>query len=109
KGRYRQLSAGHPPYGNRQTVGGLASFVNLVFCGIPPTAPHPGRLGTIPDVTITGEAHSCRCSHTSTNSSTLTSVKPTSIPYDGKIGPSSVLGVRATTLVRGAPITTTPA
>jgi hypothetical protein len=36
-------------------------------------------------------------------------VKPTSIPYDGKIGPSNALGVRATTSVRGAPTTTSPA
>src|SRR5207249_5952061 len=49
KGRYRQLSAGHPPYGNRQTVRGLASFVNLVFCGIPPTEPHHGSGGTLPE------------------------------------------------------------
>ena len=49
------------------------------------------------------------CSHTSTNSSTLTSVKPTSIPYDGKISPSNARGVRATTSVRGASTTTSPA
>ena len=40
--------------------------------------------------------------------STPKRVKPLSIGYAGKIGPSNVRGARATTLVRGAPTTTSP-
>ena len=41
--------------------------------------------------------------------STPKCVNPTSIRCAGKIDPSSVPAVRATTLVRGAPTTTSPA
>jgi hypothetical protein len=55
-----------------------------------------------------GEAHPCRYSHTSTNSSTSTSVRPTSIRCGGKIVPSNVPGARAGMWIRGGSITSDP-
>src|SRR5262249_9177271 len=62
-----------------------------------------------PDRTTTGEAQPCRCLHTSTHSSTSTSVRPTCIRCDGKIGHSSVPGARARTSIPGGSTTTAPA
>jgi hypothetical protein len=61
-----------------------------------------------PARTTAGAAHPCRCSHTSTTSSTSTRVRPPSIRYDGKIGPSQVPGARAEMLLRGGSIPIAP-